>query len=95
MNFTERQCTDYGNRRLRTCVTARTVIIGINDERIKTFASTASNDEIIALVKVAESMSISSHGALFLYRPKTLVFIYGLSDGNTAAIFSISSVASS
>ena len=42
------------------------VIIGMNDERMITLASIPSNAEMIVLVKVAESMSTSSHGTRFL-----------------------------
>ena len=46
-------------------------------------------------VNVAEIIKRSSQGILFFHVSKTPVFIYGLSLGTIAAIFSISSVASS
>ena len=50
---------------------------------------------MIAPVKVAEIMRRSSQGILFLYVSKMPTRKYGLSVGMIAAIFSISSVASS
>ena len=52
------------------------------------------NEEVLA-VKVAEIIRSNSHGILFLKVSNTPVFIYGLSFGTIAAIFSISSVFSS
>ena len=50
---------------------------------------------IIEPVKAAETVSTRSHGMRFLNISRTESFIYGLSDGVTAPILSISSVASS
>ena len=71
------------------------ISIGMNDVRMMFAASAASNFPIISCVKTAESIKSSSHGMRLLYRSVTLSRGYGLSDGVIAAIFSMSSVASS
>ena len=69
--------------------------IGINATSAGKAVSADSNELIMLPVKVADTISKSSHGILFSHMLKTPVFKYGLSFGVIAAIFSISSVASS
>ena len=71
------------------------ISIGINAVSTTYLLNAFSNDVMMLPVKVAEIINSKSHGILFLYASKTVVFKYGLSDGITAAIFSISSVVSS